>query len=85
MHSDLNKNGHRAEGLQTPELERRQSGSSAVQGLRIKSVSPRVCHLRCHYGFPPCKKMLLFDSLVTIFEMKEKFRQKFTRGVVYRY
>ena len=38
LHSDLNKNGHRAEGLQMPELERRQSGSSAGQGLRIKCV-----------------------------------------------
>ena len=56
LHFDLNKNDHRAERLQTPELERRQSGSSAAHCLRIKSVSLRVYHLRYHYGFPPCKK-----------------------------
>ena len=39
LHFDLNKNDHRAERLQTPELERRQSGLSAAQCLRIKSVS----------------------------------------------
>ena len=85
MHFDLNKNDHRAERPQTPELERRQSGPSAVQCLRIKSVSPREYHLRYHYGFPPCKKILLFDFLITIFEMKEKFRQKFNKGVVFRH